>query len=256
MPVRRWSVLVTRDGDVAARRFHVSARRLVGSVAAIGLVLAAAAFWLGWQTGHARADAHVSELSGRVDSLTEENAKVVTIAARLEQLESSYQRLRAVMGGEVAPSARDILLPPVRSDREDRPGTQAETGQPGLWPLVESGFITRSFGDSVPGEGPHAGLDIAIPVGSYVRAAGAGIVAESGADAEYGRYVRIEHPNGIQSLYAHNSWTFVAAGDSVAAGEVIALSGNTGRSTAPHLHLEIQRGGTRVDPLPFISNRL
>lgn len=256
MPDRRWSVLVTRDGDVAARRFQVSARRLVGAAAAIGLTLAVVVFWLGLQAGHARADARVAELDARVDSLTEENAKVMRLAARLEEIESTYQRLRAVMGGEVATSARDILLPPVRSDRADRPVRPTEAGQPGLWPLVESGFVTRSFGDSVPGEGPHAGLDIAIPVGSYVRAAGAGVVEESGADAEYGRYVRIQHPDGMESLYAHNSWTFVAVGDSVEAGEVIALSGNTGRSTAPHLHLEIQRGGTRVDPLPFISDRL
>lgn len=256
MPDRRWSVLVTRDGDVAARRFHVSARRLAASAVIGSLVLAAGVFWVGFRAGQARSDARVADLEARADSLTEENAKVVVLARRLEALESTYQRLRAVMGGEVAPSARDILLPPVASEAADRTATPAESGQPGLWPLVESGFVTRSFGDSVPGEGPHTGLDIAIPVGSYVRAAGAGIVAESGEDPEYGRYVRVQHPDGVQSLYAHNSWTFVAAGDSVEAGEVIALSGNSGRSTAPHLHLEIQRGGTQVDPLPFISDRL
>lgn len=256
MPDREWSVLVTRHGDVAARRFHVSARRLVGVVSAIGLVVVVLAFGLGLRTGHRRADARAAGLQALADSLTEENTKVIQLAARLQEIESDYQRLRSVMSGEVAPSARDILLPPLRSEGEDRVARPAEMGQPGLWPLVESGFVTRSFGDTVPGEGPHSGLDIAIPVGSYVRAAGAGVVAEAGTDAEYGRYVRIQHPDGVQSLYAHNSWTFVASGDSVEAGEVIALSGNTGRSTAPHLHLEIQRGGTRVDPLPFISDRL
>lgn len=257
MPERRWSILVTRDGDVSARRFQLSGRRLGMWAAVMGLGLMGLAFWIGVRAGNAGADERVQELASRVDSLTEENTKIVALGARLQELEATYQQLRAVMGGEVAPSARDILLPPVRSEeagtREPRP---AESSQPGLWPLVEPGFVTRSFGDTVPGEEPHAGLDVAVPVGSYVRATGAGVVAETGSDPEYGRYVRIRHSNDLQSLYAHNSWTFVATGDSVEAGEVIALSGNTGRSTAPHLHLEIQQGGTRVDPLPFISDRL
>lgn len=254
---RRWSVLVTRDGDVSARRFHLSARLLGVWASLAGLVLAGLAFWVGLRVGGARADERVQALAGRVDSLTEENAKVVRLGARMQELEATYQRLRAVMGGEVAPSARDILLPPVRSEEAATRGpSPAERSQPGLWPLVEPGFVTRSFGDTVPGEEPHAGLDVAVPVGSYVRATGAGVVAEVGSDPAYGRFVRIRHSNDLQSLYAHNSWTFVAAGDSVEAGEVIALSGNTGRSTAPHLHLEIQQGGARVDPLPFISDRL
>ena len=127
---------------------------------------------------------------------------------------------------------------------------------PAVWPLVEAGFITRAFGDSVPGEEPHVGLDIAVPVGSYVRSTGSGRVLEAAEDSEYGRFVRVEHDEDLTALYAHNSWTFVVAGDSVEAGEVIALSGNSGRSSAPHLHLEIKRRGEVVDPLPFVAGRL
>ncbi|MFQ5529359.1 MAG: M23 family metallopeptidase, partial [Gemmatimonadota bacterium] len=79
---------------------------------------------------------------------------------------------------------------------------------------------------------------------------------EAGEDQEYGWFVRVQHGDDVTALYAHNSWTFVMAGDSVEAGEVIALSGNTGRSTAPHLHLEIERRGVAVDPLPFVAGRL
>ena len=100
------------------------------------------------------------------------------------------------------------------------------------------------------------GLDIAVPSGSYIRAAGTGIVDDAGQDVQYGRYVRISHGEGLRSLYAHASWVFVAEGDSVGAGEVIALSGNTGRSTAPHLHLEIEQDGEPVDPMPWVSGRL
>lgn len=255
MSDRRWSILMTREGDVSSRRFRLSARQVVATVCVGAAVLGAGVFWFGYRSGLGAADARAEELGAHIDSLTEENTKIVALAARMEEIESAYQRLRAVMGGDVAPSARDVLLPPVRRDRGDAE-LRPVRGRPTMWPLVEAGFVTRSFGDTVPGEGAHPGLDIAVPVGSYVRSTGPGIVVESGEDEVYGRYVRIEHTEDFRSLYAHNSWTFVSPGDSVEAGEVIALSGNTGRSTAPHLHLEIAQGGTRVDPLPFVSERL
>lgn len=252
---RRWSILATHEGRVSARRFELSPP-VLAALALGSLLVAAGAFWVGRTSGLAAGDERAGALRAAVDSLTEENAKVAALGARLEQLEANYERVRAVMGGEVAPSARDILLPPVRSSAEAVASTDGAEGRPALWPLVESGFVTRSFGDTIPGEGPHEGLDIAVPVGSYVRAAGPGVVAETGEDEEYGRFVRIAHADEeFRTLYAHNSWTFVSPGDSVEAGEVIALSGNTGRSTAPHLHLEIERSGTRVDPLPFVSDR-
>ena len=256
MSDRRWSILVTREGEASSRRFRLSARRVLATVLPVALLVGATVFWAGYRSGTGNSGSRVADLHARIDSLTEENAKVQLLAARMEEIEASYERLRAVMGGDVVPSARDILLPPVRPDGDRETPPRAAERRPSLWPLVESGFVTRAFGDTVPGEGPHPGLDIAIPVGSYVRATAAGVVREAGEDALYGRFVQIEHSDDFGSVYAHNSWTFVAAGDSVDAGEVIALSGNTGRSTAPHLHLEILRGGTRVDPLPFVSDRL
>lgn len=252
-----WFIVMTRKGDTSSRRFRVDARRAGAVAFVVALAILAVTFWGGYRAGFAGSEAGARDLQVRVDSLTEENAKVMALAARLDELEGTYDRLRSVMGGQVAPSARDILLPPVRSEtgRTESEGLE-DDGRPVLWPLVESGFVTRSFGDSVPGEDPHSGLDIAVPVGSYVRSSGAGVVVEVSSDEVYGRYVRLEHSGGFRSLYAHNSWTFVGPGDSVEAGEVIALSGNTGRSTAPHLHLEIERGGDRVDPLPFVSDRL
>lgn len=256
MAGRRWSVMLTREGATSARRYQVRERRvLLGLVAAL-LLGATGLISLGrWSVSRTVPEV-VATLQGNIDSLTEENARIVILAARLADLEYSYGRLREVMGGEVEPSARDILLPPVRSGPD--PERQARTSStiPAVWPLVEAGFITRSFGDSVPGEGSHIGLDIAVPVGSYVRSAGAGIVLEAANDREYGRFVKIEHDAGLTALYAHNSWTFVQPGDSVETGEVIALSGNTGRSTAPHLHLEIEQDGVAVDPLPYVVGRL
>jgi murein DD-endopeptidase MepM/ murein hydrolase activator NlpD len=78
-------------------------------------------------------------------------------------------------------------------------------------------------------------------------------VTEAGEEAEYGLFVKVAHDDEMSSLYAHNSWLFVSVGDSVEMGEVIALSGNSGRSTAPHLHVEIEREGQAIDPLDYLT---
>lgn len=255
----RWNVLFVREGEAQSHRFVLSPLRmlLLGFVAVAGVL---GSFAAGRWAASLQTPARVAELQSRIDSLQGETAKIERLAATLTEMERSYDQLRGVMTGEVEPSAGDILLPAVGST-ESRSGgtTRPESGyEPGprLWPLVEPGFVTRAFGDtSSVRDGGHVGLDIAVPSGSYIRAAGAGVVDEAGEDREYGRYVRIEHGDGLRSLYAHASWVFAAEGDTVEAGEVIALSGNTGRSTAPHLHLEIEQDGEPVDPLPWVSGR-
>jgi len=79
-----------------------------------------------------------------------------------------------------------------------------------------------------------------------------GRVKETGDDPAYGLFVMLEHPQGYETMYGHLSRVLVARGDSVRVGQVIALSGSTGRSTAPHLHFEIRRGGRSLDPLSVV----
>ena len=101
----------------------------------------------------------------------------------------------------------------------------------------------------------HPGLDIAVPIGSPVRASGGGTVLQAGEEAEYGRFVLLEHPGGYQSMYGHLSRITVAPGQRIAAREVIGLSGNTGRSSAPHLHFEIRRAGEPIDPRTLVKEQ-
>ena len=124
-----------------------------------------------------------------------------------------------------------------------------EPTQPDAWPLSEAGYITRRMAS---GGSSHPGLDIAVPKDSYIRAAGAGVVSAAGTDEVYGEFVLIDHGGGIESMYGHASRLFVAPGDRVERHEVIALSGSTGRSTAPHLHFEVRRNGEAIDPLVMI----
>jgi murein DD-endopeptidase MepM/ murein hydrolase activator NlpD len=78
------------------------------------------------------------------------------------------------------------------------------------------------------------------------------VVSAAGFDDVYGEYVLIEHADGYETMYGHASQIFVAPGQTVSLHEVIALSGSTGRSTAPHLHFEIRKDGRAIDPLPLL----
>lgn len=252
---RRWTLILLRAGEVESRRMELTRARAVALAGTLIVLLAGAFFFAGRWTGGMLARGRVAELEGEVSTLQAEKAALAGVADRVVRLESEYRRLRAVMGGELGVSRRDILLPPLSEDDADARRAAAEDDEAGfVWPVVGRGFVTRVFEDTttVP-TGEHLGVDIAVPVGSYVRAARGGVVREAGDDAEYGLFVRVEHDGDMSSLYAHNSWLFVARGDSVEIGEVIGLSGNSGRSTAPHLHVEMSRQGVIVDPLEYLA---
>ena len=100
----------------------------------------------------------------------------------------------------------------------------------------------------------HAGLDIAVPIGSPVLAPADGVVMVAGWAGECGIKIQINHGGGWDTRYCHNSKALVAVGQRVKQGETIALSGNTGGySTGPHLHFEIRKDGNPLDPLKFVS---
>ncbi|NVN89433.1 MAG: M23 family metallopeptidase [Desulfuromonadales bacterium] len=94
----------------------------------------------------------------------------------------------------------------------------------------------------------HNGIDIAISEGTPVTPVAAGIVVYSGQRSGYGNTVLVEHDNGLVTLYGHNSRLMVSTGQPVDKNSVIALSGNTGRSTGPHLHFEAWQAGVNVTP--------
>lgn len=111
-----------------------------------------------------------------------------------------------------------------------------------------SGGLTHPAPGTVRTQGLHGynAVDFGGPIGTPIRAAAAGEVIvsrNSGWNGGYGNYIVIRHPNGVQTLYAHNNQNFVGVGEYVSAGQTIAAMGNTGRSTGPHLHFEV-RGGT------------
>jgi murein DD-endopeptidase MepM/ murein hydrolase activator NlpD len=122
---------------------------------------------------------------------------------------------------------------------------------------VEEGFISSYFGrraDPFTGySAEHRGLDFAGPQGTKVISVAAGLVTYAGERSGYGQMVEINHGNGLATRYCHNEQLLVKQGDMVRKGQEVALMGSTGRSTGPHLHFEVLKNGTQVDPLRFIG---
>lgn len=133
-------------------------------------------------------------------------------------------------------------------------------GADGFCSPIGSGWesrVTSEFGNRIdPFTGKrkgHTGMDLAVPTGTPIRAALGGTVIVSKYNAGgYGYYVMIDHGNGLATLYGHCSKLLARTGQTVQAGDIIALSGSTGRSTGPHLHFEVRVNGERANPRAYL----
>ncbi len=255
------TVVVQRDGATRSRtlRFPLWALRLgtLGGAALLaGLGLLAVLYF-----PVVRAAARVPGLERQVARLESENAMVRQLSLAVDSAELRYEQLRSMIGADIVrdPLATTSKLPlapalRARTGGESRPPGPGPT-VPREWPLFEPGYVTRGQVQlgAAGREEPHPGLGIAVPVGTQVRASGGATVNQVGEDPEYGLYVLLDHPEGYQTMYGHLSRIIVTDRQSVEAGEVIGLSGNSGRSTAPHLHFEIRQGGTSLDPRTMVK---
>lgn len=260
-PPRHVMVMIHRDGDVASRTIRLpvwAARAILAALAAVGVLIVVGVVLY---APIVRTAATVPGLKHRVAALEAENAQVAELSRSLALAEQRYEQIRGMLGGDVIPSVQaeqaeapmPVAAPIVAAPADTPRRYEAGPSRPTHWPLTGVGVVTR--GQINPGvrDETHAGLDVAVAIGTPIRASGGGVVAETGTDAEYGNFVMLNHPDGYQSLYGHTSRLLVAVGDTVEAGQVVALSGTTGRSTGPHLHFEIRQGGRAVDPRTLVK---
>lgn len=265
-----YTVMVHRDGSLKSREFQVPVWAVRSSGIALGVAAVLLLVGLASYGPIVAAAARAPLLERRVERLAEENRRIDQLAAALDEAESRYALLRGMLGADMGtPSARDssrtssapderlYVAPPFAARAPAAGGATpaaAEAGPsvPHLWPLSVSSYATRGVVGAGSRSEEHPGVDLAVPVGSDVRATGGGVVARIGNDESYGLFVLIQHPGGYQSLYGHLSRVVAARNEMVSAGQVIAVSGNSGRSTAPHLHFEIRLGGRSVDPLTLV----
>ena len=243
---RGLSIIVLPEGGGASREIVLSRRGVrtaVFSVLALTVVGVVAAAH--WTVVKVRAADELAALA--------ERARADSLHRKVLELEGRWDQARQVVVGR--PDTIGVGLWLADAD-EPAGGRRAEPvavpleAESWAWPLTVSGYMTQAL---VAGSGrSHPGIDIAVQTGSYILAAAAGQVKEAAEDPDYGLFVQIDHGDGLHSLYGHASELHVARGSMVRRGEVIAMSGSTGNSTAPHLHFEITRNGTPVDPQSMV----
>jgi len=168
--------------------------------------------------------------SGQFASLDEELGQLLR-QARIQR--QGYQAILDTLG------AREVIRSRIPSIRP------TDTG----WLSSRFGFRTDPFTGK---QTFHRGLDFSVPQGTDVRATADGVVVAAMQQRGLGKVVKIDHGNGVLTVYAHLDRILVKKGTKVERGGIIAKSGNTGRSTAPHLHYEVRVGGRSVNPIPFI----
>lgn len=150
------------------------------------------------------------------------------------------------------PAKSAVTTPPATAAKPAATST-ATGSKPGPTPTIASGLSSSGLQVGA-GMEFHTGIDIGVAEGSQVRATSDGVVEYAGNDrGGYGNVVFINHAGGFVTIYGHNSRFLVKAGQTVKAGDIIALSGTTGYSTGPHVHYEIRYQGQIVDPAPFMN---
>ncbi len=196
------------------------------------------------------------------DKLEKENEALKMYKYKLTLLEGKMKETREIVDRITDLAGVDIEFPEIPNDSTifaqyqnldqatmERPASAPNTIPNGL-PL--QGFMTRGFKDDSTDF--HPGIDIAVAEDTPVLATANGTVIFAGEDSTYGQTVILEHEDGFTTLYGHNDKLLVEKGDKVLVGGRIALSGNTGKSSAPHLHYEIRENNIPVNPLGYIGD--
>ena len=186
-------------------------------------------------TAKSELDAEAAECNAAIRALNSQTAEMQ------ELIETDRERLNAIER-EIQQAAN--AKPPSGSYT---PGT-GSLGYPTSYRSISAGYPNYSSGAY------HGGIDFPCPTGTPVHAADSGYVSlAKNLTYSYGRYIIINHGNGISTLYAHNSQLCVTEGQAVEKGDLIAYSGSSGNSSGPHCHFEVRVNGTRVNPWNYLG---
>lgn len=269
---RGWKLLVIADDESQIRQFRLS-RKTVATIVSVAVLLIVYAgletvlFWL-----VARRAAEVEPLRRRVQELASSSDDLARISGELTRLKTFEQQLRRVLSGKEGgnleplpwdqgsfnelPSGDQLTLPksatsPVGEARSVGMLAYTAMDLPTMIPV--RGYVTRSFFTAKsPRWIAHHGLDIAAREGTPILAAADGLVLFADWTYQYGNLIAVAHRSGYISFYGHNQVLFVRPGERVRQGQPIGSLGNSGLSTAPHLHFEIWRDGSPLDPTTLL----
>lgn len=180
------------------------------------------------------------------------NQVINTLSAEESQLANEIGDLLAY--NQDLQQELDNLFQELNNNNQNQVNNTTSSGEGFLRPGI--GEVTDSYGERINpvtfAPGFHTGVDFADAYGANVYASKSGTVVYSGWISGYGNTVIINHGNGVETLYAHNSENLVSVGQEVSRGEAIALVGSTGMSTGPHIHFEIRINGSHVNPMDYL----
>lgn len=252
MDDRKLSIIVVPHGDLETKTLEIPYRTLKVLIGVAIVAFVALGLMVGFWFSIASKATRAAELEDQLTKLEAERAKVDSLAHVLAEVETQYENVRKMLGADAPSVGKQPLLPdlPKAVFRDDDGDGVADMAAPDAWPLTERGYVTRGVTKS---KTPHPGLDIAVPQNSYIRASGPGMVKVAGEDSVFGRYIVIDHGGGLETLYGHAARLLVTKGTRVKRLQIIALSGSSGQSTAPHLHFEVRRAGKPIDPYEYVK---
>lgn len=226
--VQRESGLANRTIVLTLRQVHLLRR---GAYILGGLLVVVILSWFYLAAQAAR----VPLLTRKIASMQSDVSQLDTLRSTLNGLESRFQQVQTMLGA--APKLPDPLV------------KRTDATMPDSWPLPVAGTILTAYDTS----SVTRGVDIGVEPGTPVRAAGAGMVVELSDDPALGHLIRIANADDYESVYANIRDVRVAKGDHVAAGTVIAVTGEARRALPPHLHFEVRRGKTDVNPISIMK---
>ena len=195
----------------------------------------------------------INEIKEQKGKEIEENNINLTVAEKFteENIEvSPVEVARTNLNDKVVTAINDEVA---RKAEEERIKNMPDVNGIKLANLPVTGTITSRYGvSSRIRSSNHTGLDIAAKKGTPIQVVSDGVVTFAKYNGSYGYLVKVDHGNGVETWYAHTSKMYVSAGETVKAGDVIALVGSTGNSTGPHLHFEIRINGEHVNPQKYL----
>lgn len=226
--VQRESGLANRTIVLTLRQVHLLRR---GAWVLGGLLVVVLLSWFYLASQAAR----VPFLERKIASMQADVEQLDTLRSTLNGLENRFQQVQTMLG-----AAPKLPEPLVRNTGATVPES---------WPLPVAGTILSAHDSGAAARG----VDIGVEPGTPVRAAGAGMVVELSDDPVLGHLIRIANADDYESIYANVRDVRVARGDHVAVGTVIAVTGDARRSLPPHLHFEVRRGKTDINPISIMK---
>jgi murein DD-endopeptidase MepM/ murein hydrolase activator NlpD len=249
MPRKELSFFIASNYSAGSLRFSLPlwmVRLLAGVACLLALLVVASLVMV--LTGTYRLG-RLSYLERRNRQLEAEFAKVTTLRRRLQEVEEQSRRMAMMLGVDKAP-------PPVNWDSvpvDTKALPEWMKGRVWGMELVPKLVPVEEYAVSQRASEGHTAIDLAAAEGAPVLATADAVVTQRGNDRQFGRFLLLRHGQDYESYYGHLQDWNVDKGDSVQVGQTIGWVGTTGKTTAPHLHFEIRKGGKRIDPATVLK---